>query len=258
MSEARAERYRGARREPGLAVLEGFHPLKHALRFGAEVVEASARDSGELSRLAESLAPDVADAIAERVEEVGAEGFEKLAPRSPATGVIAIARRPVVDAEEAVARPDGAPLIFLERPRRLGNLGAAVRVAAAAGAAGVLSTGRHDPWDPAALRGSAGLHFALPVARVEALPETDRPVVAVDPGGEPLCPGAVPRRAVLAFGTERSGVSRETLARSERRIGIPMRPGVSSLNLATAVAVVLYAWRLDSTPGPVPGAGSSA
>jgi hypothetical protein len=27
------------------------------------------------------------------------------------------------------------------------------------------------------------------------------------------------------------------------RIGIPMRRGVSSLNLATAVAIVLYAWR---------------
>jgi tRNA G18 (ribose-2'-O)-methylase SpoU len=32
------------------------------------------------------------------------------------------------------------------------------------------------------------------------------------------------------------------LARAERRIAIPMRPGVSSLNLACAVAVVLYAW----------------
>ncbi len=27
-----------ARRDPGLAVLEGFHAVKHALRFGAELL----------------------------------------------------------------------------------------------------------------------------------------------------------------------------------------------------------------------------
>jgi RNA methyltransferase, TrmH family len=32
------------------------------------------------------------------------------------------------------------------------------------------------------------------------------------------------------------------LARAERRIAIPMRDGVSSLNLACAVAIVLYGW----------------
>jgi tRNA G18 (ribose-2'-O)-methylase SpoU len=33
------------------------------------------------------------------------------------------------------------------------------------------------------------------------------------------------------------------LARADRRVRIPMRPGVSSLNLATAAAVLLYAGR---------------
>ena len=46
----------------------------------------------------------------------------------------------------------------------MGNMGACVRVAAAADAAGVLTTGGNDPWHPDALRGAAGLHFALPVA----------------------------------------------------------------------------------------------
>ena len=53
----------------------------------------------------------------------------------------------------------------------MGNMGACVRVAAAADAAAVLTTGSNDPWHPEALRGAAGLHFALPVARVESLPE---------------------------------------------------------------------------------------
>ena len=38
----RAVRFRTARRDPELTVVEGFHALKHALRFGAELVEVSA------------------------------------------------------------------------------------------------------------------------------------------------------------------------------------------------------------------------
>jgi TrmH family RNA methyltransferase len=119
-----------------------------------------------------------------------------------------------------------------------------VRVAAAADASGVLTTGGNDPWHPDALRGAAGLHFALPVARVEPLPESDRPLVAIDPEGEDLRPEALPDRAVLAFGSERYGLSDGLLARADLRARIPMRAGVSSLNLATAVAAVLFSRRL--------------
>ena len=51
----------------------------------------------------------------------------------------------------------------------------------------------------------------------------------------------LPDDAVLAFGSERHGLGAALLARADARVGIPMRPGVSSLNLATAVAVALYA-----------------
>jgi len=78
------------------------------------------------------------------------------------------------------------------------------------------------------------------VARVEEVTGTDRPLVALDPGGDPLRPGSIPPRALLAFGSERSGLDADLLARADRRIGIPMQSGVSSLNLATAVAIVLY------------------
>ncbi|HEX8958816.1 MAG TPA: TrmH family RNA methyltransferase, partial [Solirubrobacterales bacterium] len=135
-------------------------------------------------------------------------------------------------------------LVLLEDPRAMGNMGACVRVAAAAGAAGVLTTGDNDPWHPDALRAAAGLHFALPVVAVEGLPESDRPLVAIDPGGDELRPHELPPRAILAFGTERHGLSDGLLARADARLGIPMRPGVSSLNLATAVAAVLFSQRL--------------
>jgi TrmH family RNA methyltransferase len=250
-------RFGRARRDRSLAVLEGFHPLKHALRFGADVLLVVSRDSDELERLAAQLAPDVAARIAELAQAVSPSVFEQLAPLPPSTGVIALAKRPSVDAATMLAAPREAPIVLLEDPRDLGNMGACVRVAAAADAAGVLSTGSHDPWAPDALRGAAGLHFALPVARLGELsaldrsaadepPLHDRPLLALDPDGAPLLAAQLPARALLAFGTERYGVSEELLARADARVSIPMRAGVSSLNLATSVAAVLFAWRLTA------------
>jgi TrmH family RNA methyltransferase len=241
-------RFGRARRDRSLVVLEGFHPLKHALRFGANVLEVACSHPAELERLAALLAPDVAERLRELVSPVKPDVFEQLAPLTPSTRVIALAERPTIEATMVLAAARAEPVVLLEDPRDLGNMGACVRVAAAADIAGVLSTGSHDPWAPDAVRGAAGLHFALPVARVRGLDELaagDRPLLALDPGGEPLAPGGLPARALLAFGTERYGLSDELLERADARISIPMRSGVSSLNLATSVAAVLFAWRLS-------------
>jgi TrmH family RNA methyltransferase len=241
-------RFGRARRDPSLAVLEGFHPLKHALRFGANILEVACSDPAELERLAELLAPDVGERLRALARPVEPSVFAQLAPLAPATGVIGLAERPTVDPAAVLADPRRSPVVLLEDPRDLGNMGACVRVAAAADIAGVLSTGGHDPWAPDALRGAAGLHFAVPVARLAKLGALDalqRPLLALDPDGEPLAPHELPPRALLAFGTERHGLSRELLERADARISIPMREGVSSLNLATSVAAVLFAWRLS-------------
>lgn len=236
----RAERFRRARRDPALAVLEGFHAVKHALRFGADIVEAAARDPAALAALAAELAPELAERFA-ALPAVSETDLATLTPSPHPTGVIAIARRPVSDAAELFARPAPEPVVLLDRPSRASNVGAVVRVAAAAGVAGVVTLGPLDPWAPAALRGGAGLQFALPVARADSLPDTDRPLVAIDPAGDPHGGEPLPAGALLAFGGERRGLDPAILARAERRLAIPMRPGISSLNLATAVAVVLYA-----------------
>jgi RNA methyltransferase, TrmH family len=244
--ETIVQRYRIARRDRELVVIEGFHALKHALRFGAELREAVAVDPQVLENLARELAPDLAGQLADRVDTVDAKTLAELVPVVPPTGVVAIAERPPIELASTLADPGPAPVVLLEDPRNMGNVGACVRVAAAAGAAAVLTTGENDPWFPDAVRGAAGLHFALPVAAVESLPESERPLLALDPDGEELRPGMLPPRAVLAFGTERHGISSELLDRADARVAIPMREGVSSLNLATSVAVVLFAARLGA------------
>lgn len=242
----RAVRFRTARRDPELTVVEGFHALKHALRFGAELVEAVAVDPGSLEGMAGDLAPDLAGQLAGRVETIDKETLAGLVPLVPHTGVAAIARRPRVDLEAALADPAAAPTVLLEQPRNMGNIGACIRVAAAAGAAALITTGENDPWHPDAVRGAAGLQFALPVASVESLPPSDRPLLAIDPEGDELAPETLPPRAVLAFGTERHGLSGEVFERADARVSIPMREGVSSLNLATSVAIVLFVMRMGA------------
>ena len=218
-------------------MLEGFHAVKHAVRFGAELVSVVAVDLAALAAHAARLAPDVEARLVALVEEVPAEVFEQLVPRPPHTGVVAIARRPT-----GLALRDGAPAVLLEAPQDLGNVGACVRVAAAAGAGGVVVTGNRDPWAPDAIRGSAGLHFALPV--VHGDPPGGRTVVAFDPDGDRFDPRGLEAEALLAFGTERDGLTDALKARADRVVALPMEPGVSSLNLATSVAAALYAWRL--------------
>jgi len=226
-----------ARRARELVVLEGFHAIKHAIRFGGEILGAWTADPIEVENLLKRLAPDVHIPA----EVVSVEALKGVAPRAQ---VVAVARRPVQPDPDAVLAGPGH-VVLLEDPRHLGNLGAVVRVAAAAGAAGVMTTGRLNPWHPDALRGSAGLHFALPVHHLRALRTQGRELVALDPEGDPLTPGQFSGALVLAFGTERNGLSDELLGQAQARVALPMAAGVSSLNLATAVAAALYVLKLS-------------
>jgi TrmH family RNA methyltransferase len=210
--------------------LEGFHCVKHALRFAPDLVhDVRVRSREQARALAERLAPDVLDVLLARAS---------LGEVLHHTGVEAVGDLPAPDA--AVLRTRTAPLVLLDQPQSPGNAGAVVRVAAAAGASGVAFVGTLDPWHPTVLRGSAGLHYALPVLRVDAADVTG-PVVVLDAGGDPS--GALPLDAVLVVGSERGGVGEELRARADAVLALPMRPGVSSLNLATSVAAALYRGR---------------
>ena len=238
------ERFRHGRRHPRLAVLEGLHAVKHALRFGAVIKEAVTDQKDVPLEIARQLAPDTVEWLRSNLKLVSSALFERLVPVTPSSRVIAIAERSLVDVPNLLRRPRRAPVILLERPTNLGNLGAVVRVAAAVGAEAVLTTGHNDPWHPVAIRGSAGLHYAISVGRCDASYRDLRHIVAIDPEGEGLVPGMIPDDSVVAFGSERTGLSDQLRAAATHRVGIPMEQGVSSLNLATSVAVVMYVWRL--------------
>lgn len=225
----------------GRVVLEGFHAVKHAVRFGAVVGRVVVVDREKALGLARSHAPDLVGVFEDRAEVVGAEEFGRVIGRSHPTGVGGLAERPVV--RVGSGRRD-SPLVLLDNPRNLGNFGAVIRVAAGLGAGGVASLGDVDPWHPNVLRGSAGLHFALPVGRLDGVGEVEGTVIAFDAGGRELRDVRIPDDAVLAFGSERHGLSAEVRERADLVVSLPMRPKVSSYNLTTSVAMGLYHWEL--------------
>ncbi|MCP3755118.1 RNA methyltransferase [Streptomyces sp. TBY4] len=224
-----------------LVLLDGFHALKHALRFGADVRMVVADDPDGVRGLARELAPDVE---ADVVRLVRRASLKELVARVHPTGVAALAVRP--DGAEGRARLDArprtAPIVVLDNPRNLGNVGAVVRLAAGFGATGVLTRGDLDPWHPNVVRAGAGLHYATTVDRVELETLPPGPLYALDPEGEDIRALTLPDDALLAFGSERHGISPELRARADHLVSLPMRPQVSSYNLATSVAMTLFHW----------------
>lgn len=207
--------------------LEGLHAVKHALRFAPHLIsDVRVRSVDDTRSLCDRLAPDITAELLARACE---------AEVAHHTGVEATGAVPPRD--DTVLRSRRSTLVLLDGPRSPGNAGAVIRVAAAAGASGVAVTGTLDPWHPTVLRGSAGLHYALPVLRVDAR-EVTGPIALLDADGDPAA--SLPAGAVLVVGSERSGVSDDLRRRAELVLALPMRPGVSSLNLATAVAAALY------------------
>jgi TrmH family RNA methyltransferase len=214
-------------------LLDGFHAVKHALRFGADIHLAVAVDRSAVLALARDLSPDIVD----RLDSLLVEGpLARLVSRVHPTGVAALAAYPVVE----LPADRSAPLVLLDNPRHLGNIGAVVRLAAGFAVTGVVTTGSVDPWHPSVVRAAAGLHFATSVGRVTAPPAG--PLYVLDPDGPDIRALTFPDDAVLAFGSERHGVSPAVRAAATQRVAIPMRAGVSSFNLATSVAMALFHW----------------
>ena len=136
-----------------------------------------------------------------------------------------------------------------------GNAGALIRVADAAGAAGVALSARSvDPTNPKCVRATAGSLFHLPVvdagetlAAIDVLRAAGYRTLAADVTPDSIDLFTAERDGLLAgriawvLGNEAHGLPGEVLAAVDHVIRIPILGRAESLNLATAAAVCLYA-----------------
>jgi tRNA G18 (ribose-2'-O)-methylase SpoU len=240
-------------------MLDGFHAVKHAIRFDAEIPLMLTDDKAGVYDLASKLAPDISARFDADLIELSRADLERIAPKPHPTRLTSLARRPSQsEIQRALAQqPRAAPIILLDNPRNLGNIGAVIRLAAGFGATGVICTGTVDPWNKAVITGSAGLHFATAVTATTPDNLPQGPIYALDPEGQDLRLVDIPDGGILAFGSERHGISDEVRSMANQLLAIPMRTKVSSYNLATSVAMTLFHWssaetRQRATDAPYP------
>lgn len=199
----------------GEIVIEGPKAVADAIAAGWRPLEVITRDV--------DVAPELFDALAET--------------KSP-QGVIGLFARPRTSLDALFAR-ETSVVVALDSVQDPGNVGTIVRLAAAFDANGVALLGScADPFGPKAIRASAGAILNVPVAgcTIGELLSRGWDVVAADARGAAADPPA--RRAILAFGSEGTGLSPE-LASIARTIAIPMSPRVESLNVAASAAILL-------------------
>ncbi|MCU0934185.1 MAG: RNA methyltransferase [Thiobacillaceae bacterium] len=226
---------RRARREAGRTLLDGPHLLEAAVQAGIPVerlVYAESALAGELGAWRQRLPGVPVLVLPERL-------LAGLTPVDTPTGLLA---------QIAIPRQEPVPggcIVLLENIQDPGNLGALLRVSAAAGMRAVhLSSGCAEVWSPKCLRGGQGAHFRLAIREGQDLTAVARDFpgtlhAAVLGAGDSLWTLDLRGCVGFAFGNEGAGLS-EALRQACRPFTIPMAAGVESLNVAAAAAVCLF------------------
>ena len=239
---------RDARTSTGLFLLEGPQAVEEALRFRPELLVDLFATPTALERYS-NLARAAADAGLE-VEFVTEHVLDTMADTVAPQGIVAVCRQFPTSVRDILS---GATLVaVLEEVRDPGNAGTIIRAADAAGADGVILTGRSvDLYNPKVVRASTGSIFHLPVAvgaELESVLERAREngltVLAADIKGDDLLAarqeGQLAKPTAWLFGNEARGLSDEYLALADRAITVPIYGHAESMNLATAASVCLY------------------
>lgn len=226
------------RRRLGLMLLDGPHLVASALEHGLApetiVLAESAREHPEIVRLIANVKAPIV--------ELSDPLFAQVAPVDTPTGILAVV--PISSAPGTHRLGDC--LVVLDGIQDPGNVGSIIRTAAAAGATDVLlSRDCADPWSPRTLRAGMGGHFVLRVHSSIDLPAVlegyEGVVVATVARGGVLPQTAdLTGRTAFLFGSEGRGLNVDTCPDNSVHVTIPMMPGVESLNVGAAAAVLLF------------------
>ncbi len=176
--------------------------------------------------------------------------FDAIAGFNMHRGVLALGRKPAADiGASLLGRLPAASLVLAGCGlSNHDNVGSIFRNAAAFGADAVfLDETSCDPLYRKAIRVSVGSVLTVPFARglaaetmLRGLSEAGFEIWGLSPRGA-VAVAAIPaaRRIALVLGTEGEGLPASILS-SFRTARIPQRPGLDSLNVATASGIALY------------------
>lgn len=240
---------RSARNESGHFLLEGPQAVREALQYRASSIVDLYATPSAWERHADLRA--AADEHAIFVTLASEAVLDAMADTVTPQGVIAVAKQWSATLDDIFsAKP--VLLAVCEQVRDPGNLGTIIRAADAAGADGVILTGKTvDPYNPKVVRSTTGSLFHVPivvgadVADVMArCRDAGLTTIAADVKGEDLLAarsaGVLAQPTAWLFGNEARGLEDEALALADRALKLPIYGRAESLNLATAASVCLY------------------
>ena len=206
------------------------------------------------------------------IEFVAGTELHRLVGHGHHQGVVAFAGKPgTVAFDEVLAAlsdtQDMQTLVLLDQVTDTGNFAALLRSADAFGVGAILVPRHHSvALTPAVAKRSAGASERVQVVQVG---NVARALVALKQVGfwvygadmhatTSVAQVTWPERVVLALGAEDHGLRRLVRESCDTLVRVPMRPGVDSLNVAVAGAIVLaYRWNGHTPPcghadGPLP------
>ncbi len=236
-------RLRRTREREGLALAEGPRVALEALRAPVEVAWALVGESyGETDAGRRILEASRAKGV--QVEPAPDDDVRALCSTDSPQPVLLAVKPPPMEARPLAQ----GRYLLADGIQTPGNLGALTRSAWGFGLDGVvIGEGTVDPWNPKAVRASAGASFRIPFLRPpEGFPGEPDPAVNLlyadsksDPVDAVLSGARSARSWVLAVGNEGRGVS-AAIRRRGRGLAVPLAPGVGSLNAAAAGSILLY------------------
>jgi TrmH family RNA methyltransferase len=182
------------------------------------------------------------------VAEVPDRLFRQVAATESPQGIAALVELRAPSLDDSIARADALLIIAcgLQDP---GNLGTILRSAQAFGATALVTLrDTVSPFNPKAVRASAGAVFHLPIFAAQKtgslfprLRQAGVRIVATDRRSPAKIMGADLRGpAAILIGSEAVGIPPEIAAEADMRLSIPIRPGIDSVNAATAASIFLY------------------
>lgn len=243
--ELRALARRDGREDSGLFLAEGVRVIEDLVASRVTVRMVVAASSIEDTLRGRELL-HVAEERDLDVRIIPRHDFERLAVTETPQSILAVAEIPTATLGAIAAVVPPAAVLILDGIQDPGNFGTLVRSAEAFGVAGVITLpGTVDPWNPKAVRASAGSSFRIPIVpaawpeAADHLRATGFEIWGASMEGE-TPPSPVPERVALVMGNEGAGLSTPVRAGLDRLVGIPTRGRAESLNVAAAAAILLY------------------
>ena len=230
-------------------MLCGRNPIREALRAG-RTVEKLLAANGDLSGSAREIIQMAREAGAV-VQMVDRSRLDAIYPSHQ--GLIAYVspiEYSTVEKMLAIAQERGEEpfLILLDGITDPHNLGAIIRTAECVGAHGVIVPERRSAGlTPAAAKAAAGALNHMPIARVtnlnrtiDELKEKGVWIIGAAMDGESAFTCDLTGPAALVIGSEGDGISRLTMEKCDRRVSLPMKGHLDSLNASVAAGVLMY------------------